>query len=223
MGGAMILNSAGTARLVMDSDSLIASKTTTQFAPLERLLANLRTRKIQKYVLGKGVLDFGCGSFLRALRSIDGKAKVRYGIDAVFKSYPQIQNRDGIFVAGSFTQIRESLRANGHQIDCVISLACFEHLERIEFKGVLQELYGITEPDAVIVGTVPTPAARPVLEFLSYRLGLIDPSQIMDHKVYYDSASFSEALEATGWELVKYRKFQLGMNSFFELKKVAQR
>ena len=218
----MLLHAEGTSGLEIDSDFVIASKTTTQLAPLEGLLANLRTRKIKKYVAGKGVLDFGCGSFLRTLRAIDGKANVRYGIDAVFKSFPQIQSRDGIFIAGSFTQIRESLRTNGHQIDCVISLACFEHLEEIELRGVLGELFAITEPGAVIVGTVPTPAARPVLEFLSYKLGLIDPSQIMDHKIYYDRDSLRTSLQGTGWELAKYEKFQLGMNSFFELKKISK-
>ena len=57
------------------------------------------------------------------------------------------------------------------------------------------------------------------LEFLSYKLRLIDPSQIKDHEVYYNKTMLENALQGTGWKLDFYKRFQFGMNSFFQLKK----
>ena len=203
-------------------DELIEAKYTTQSAPLERFLTYLRTRKILSFVKDMVVLDFGCGSYLRTLRSIEGLAKARYGIDSFFKDTKPIKTHDGISVAGSFSDLRQLVQSSRESIDCIISLACFEHLRQEDLRLVLLELHKVSLPEAFIVGTVPTPPAKPVLEFLSYKLGLIDSSQIEDHKVYYDKEMLIEALIGTGWELCKYRRFQFGMNSFFCFKKLAQ-
>ena len=83
----------------------------------------------------------------------------------------------------------------------------------------MDELALISSDDAVLLATVPTPWAKPVLEFLSYKLRLIDPSQIKDHEVYYNKTMLENALQGTGWKLDFYKRFQFGMNSFFQLKK----
>lgn len=206
-------------QLTYSSDGLIASKTTTQHAPLEKFLTVLRTKKILPYVHDACVLDFGCGAHLKTLRTIGSRARARYGIDSVFKGKSAHKTADGITIAGSFSDLQTQLRANKDEISCVVSLACFEHLETHEFPSLLKELHDISRNDAVLVGTVPTPLGKPVLEFLSYKLKLIDPSQIEDHKVYYDRVTLTKALQGTGWELSEYRTFQFGMNSFFVFKK----
>jgi hypothetical protein len=200
-------------------DSLIEEKKTTQRAPLERFLNYLRTKKIISHVHNAVVLDFGCGSTLRTLRSIGHLTKSRYGIDSYFKNDAPKRTPDGISVVGSFSHLNSMLKQNGEAIDVIISLACFEHMETSDFKNVLAELKNISRDGALIVGTVPRPPAKPVLEFLSYRLGLIDRSQIEDHKVYYDQKSLANALKGTGWELSYYTTFQFGMNSFFRMEK----
>jgi hypothetical protein len=53
-------------------------------------------------------------------------------------------------------------------------------------------------------------------------MGLIDRSQIEDHKVYYDEKWLGEIVDGTGWKLESYRSFQLGMNGFFKLKRVKE-
>jgi hypothetical protein len=52
---------------------------------------------------------------------------------------------------------------------------------------------------------------------LSFKLGLIDPSQIRDHKVYYDDLWLKEILGETAWSLSFYKTFQLGLNSLVVL------
>ncbi|MCX6126889.1 MAG: class I SAM-dependent methyltransferase [Proteobacteria bacterium] len=204
----------------MSPDSVISSKTTTQHAPLERLLTWFRIRKVLPYVKSKAVvLDFGCGRHLGALRALKSIASVRIGVDSCFKNLPAEESSDGILACGSFLEVEQALQLKGARVDTILSLACFEHLEQHEFQGVLKQLDALSGIDCRLVGTVPTPWAKPVLEFLSYRLHLIDPSQIEDHKVYYDRAKIEQVLVGTTWLLTEYRLFQFAMNSFFVLKK----
>ena len=194
----------------MTTTDVIASKTTTQHAPLESFLTRLRTSKVTKFVReGDVVLD------LQTLRAITEKVAFRLGIDSCFKKNSGQMTDDGIFVFGSFVDLRKFLQDRGLEISIVTSLACFEHLYTDELREVLHELKSVCRSDATIVGTVPRPPARPVLEFLSYRLGLIDPSQIADHKVYYDRGMLEFALNDSGWHMTAYRPFQIGFNSLF--------
>lgn len=182
---------------------------TTQNAPLERFLARQRTRRVRSLVAGHVVLDFGCGANAWAARTLQPLCK---RIDGLEPTLPA-GSVHGIQVVPSLEQLHQ------HNYEVVIALAVFEHLHPPVLQQVLHQLHSITTADAVIAGTVPTPLARPVLELLSYRLGLIDPSQIRDHKVYYDDLWLAEVLKRTPWELEHYQHFQLGMNSFFTLRK----
>ena len=161
------------------------------------------------------VLDFGCGAHLKTLRTIGNRASARYGIDSVFKGRESFTTADQISVTGAFSQLSTLLKEHSRTINRIVSLACFEHLEAHELQLVLAELHKVSSEDAILVGTVPTPAAKPVLEFLSYKLKLIDPTQIEDHKVYYNKKTLEAALPGTGWRLQSYKTFQFGMNSFF--------
>jgi hypothetical protein len=196
-----------------------AGHPTTQQAPLERLLTSLRTKRVARFAAGKVVLDFGCGQLFRTLRALGGQARRRVGLDVAFAGKTPFKTDDGIDVVSDVGELA-AMSAGKPEIDCVTSLACFEHLETADMQAVLRQLAGVTTQDAVLVGTVPTPAAKPVLEFLSYKLGLIDKSQILDHKVYYDRKMLEVALQGTGWRMVEYGRFQVGFNSFFRLVKV---
>ena len=94
-------------------------------------------------------------------------------------------------------------------------MASFEHIDPFVLINILSELSNKTSKDAIIFGTTPTPLGRPVLEFLSYRLKLIDESQIRDHEIYYDDFWFNKILSKTNWYLSYYRTFQFGLNSEF--------
>jgi hypothetical protein len=182
---------------------------TTQNAPLEQFLASQRTRRVRSLVSGRVVLDFGCGAKAWAARNLQPLCK---RIDGLEPTLPA-GSVHGIQVVPALEQLPQQ------SYEVVIALAVFEHLDPHVLQQVLHQLHSITTADAVIAGTVPTPLARPILELLSYRLGLIDPSQIRDHKVYYDDLWLAEILRETPWQLKRYQPFQLGMNSFFLLSK----
>ena len=186
-------------------------KSTSQKAVLERFLTYWRTSKIRPYIQGKRVLDFGCGEHLRTLRAIQPLILQGIGYDILFQGLPP-QEIDAFKIFGSLDQIEE-------EIDCVTSLACFEHIEPEFLPEILRNLFKVTSKQGKIIGTVPRPPAKPVLEFLSYKLGLIDKTQILDHKIYYDKSSLKKQIQNTGWKMTHYSTFQFGMNSFFVLEK----
>lgn len=186
-------------------------KKTTQSALLERPLTWWRTSKIRKFIKDKSVLDFGCAAHLTTLRAIKPFVKQAAGYDILFANLDPQLSSDGIKVYGRLEQIQE-------KFDVVTALACFEHIERSELPGILQNLKSVTHSNGAIIGTVPRPPAKPVLEFLSYRLGLIDESQIRDHKIYYDRKTLANTVEKGGWTLTGYATFQFRFNSFFVLR-----
>jgi len=197
-----------------NSDQYIAPrvvKSTTQDAPLERFLAASRASRLRRYVSEKRVLDFGCGRHAWAARSIQKIATLVHGVDA---SLPQTQLQiDNVFLFQSIQQ----LPLDDYEI--ISALAVFEHIPPFDLVSVLHDLAQISSPNALLVGTVPTPLSRPILEFLSLKLSLIDASQIMDHWVYYDDLWLKEIIALTPWNVSSYNLFQLGLNSEFILTK----
>ena len=187
-------------------------KKTSQNGFLEPILTKLRTKKIEDYTKNKIVLDFGCGEKLSTLRHILPRVKEAHGYDILYSGLPVQKTEDNISVYGNLSQIES-------KIEIITSLACFEHLEQDELKIILKDLSKVCTDKAQIIGTVPRPPAKPVLEFLSYRLKLIDPKQIKDHKIYYNKSTLEKILRGTPWTLTKYETFQLNMNSFFVLTK----
>lgn len=191
-------------------------KGTSQSAFLEGFLTRMRTLKVRPYTQNRRVLDFGCGEHLTTLRSLRQEALDVAGYDILFQGLPPQESFDGIPVYGNLDQIKE-------KFDVVTALACFEHIEEEHLPAILRQLAEILTPNGIIIGTVPRPPAKPVLEFLSQRLGLIDPSQILDHKVYYDAKRLRKVVEQSGLELAHYSCFQFRMNSFFVLKPTQRR
>jgi hypothetical protein len=137
------------------------------------------------------VLDFGCGAQAWAARELKPLCRRIDGVEPTVAAGVV----HGIQVVNQLEELRKS------DYEVVIALAVFEHLRPKDLQQVLHQLHAITVPEALVVGTVPTPLARPVLELLSYRFRLIDPSQIRDHKVYYDDLWLAEILNDTPWQL----------------------
>jgi len=200
-----------------DSDQYIALravKSTTQDAPLEWLLAVSRASRLHKHVSDKKVLDFGCGRYAWAARSIQKVARLVHGVDA---SLPCDQLKiDHVLLYQSMQQLPLE------DYEVISALAVFEHIPPFDLVNILHDLAHISSPNAILVGTVPTPLSRPLLEFLSFKLSLIDASQIADHWVYYDDLWLKEIIALTPWIVTSYKLFQFGLNSEFILTKKSQ-
>tara|TARA_Y100001978_G_C23686237_1_gene432035 strand:- start:107 stop:673 length:567 start_codon:yes stop_codon:yes gene_type:complete len=184
-------------------------KVTTQNAPLEKLLSYLRYKRTVTFIRNKKVLDFGCGISNWNANFIGKYPKFIHGVDSSLSRH----NRKNYLIE-IFKEIKE-LPISDYEV--VLSMAVFEHIEPFNLIKILDEIYKKTSKNAIIFGTTPTPLSRPILEILSYKLKLIDESQIRDHKVYYDDFWLKSIVKKTNWIIKSYRTFQLGMNSEFIL------
>lgn len=96
-------------------------------------------------------------------------------------------------------------------------LTVLEHLSKP--YEVLREIWRVLRPGGSLVLTVPSHAAKPVLEFLAFRVDIVSPAEIADHKRYWNKHELYEAAAHCGFEPVMHRYFQFGFNNYCELRK----
>ena len=182
---------------------------TTQKAPLEKLLSYARYKRTIEYIKNKKVLDFGCGISNWNAKFIGKYPKIIHGVDSSLSAF----DKDN-----SLFEIYEEInKLPFSDYEVVLSMAVFEHIEPFNLIHILDQIDSKTTENGIIFGTTPTPLSRPILETLSYKFKLIDESQIRDHKVYYDDFWLKSILNKTNWIIRSYKTFQLGLNSEFIL------
>ncbi|BAI60313.1 conserved hypothetical protein [Methanocella paludicola SANAE] len=149
--------------------------------------------------------DLGCGSG-SFLRSVSGDIRAGYGFDKKAEE----ETFGNITIKNSFIDGKVPLETGS--MDCVTLIAVLEHLDRPE--DVLGECYRIVKNRGKILITTPSPASKPILEFLSYRLKIVSPVEIRDHKHYYSRSELKTILEECGFTGVQVRSFEFGLNNF---------
>lgn len=180
----------------------------------EKFLGYLRYFIVNKYIKpGDVIVDIGCGRKQAFLYSNKSKFKKGYGFD--FRIEDRID--DNIVLINN--KGMDIFPINDSEVDKVFLNAVLEHLENPE--RVLSEAFRILKSGGCIIMTTPTRIAKPVLEFLSFRLKIIDPEEILEHKHYYNKADIEELIIKTGnlSTLEKYRLWELGFNSLIILRK----
>jgi SAM-dependent methyltransferase len=97
--------------------------------------------------------------------------------------------------------------------DAALSLATLEHLDEPDLH--LREIHRTLKPNGILILTTPSPRGKPVLEFLAYRLKIIDRQEIEDHRQYFNTIMLETSLERAGFRpaSISARTFQLGMNN----------
>jgi SAM-dependent methyltransferase len=143
------------------------------------------------------VYDLGCGSG-NLVKQLIGQGYDAYGVD--------VQSGDRILAAN----LNKSLPIASNSVDMVTSLANLEHLQEPLLN--LKEIYRILRFDGTLILTTPSTAAKPVLELLAFKLKLIDPAEILDHKQYFSKKTLKAYLQAAGFTNFTVKRFQLGMN-----------
>lgn len=181
---------------------------------LEPLLRFMRIKKIRPLLAQSPnciLLDIGCGWEARFLKDVEPLIARGIGIDP---KAPDIQHPK---ISTITCHLEDSLPFNDSTFDVVTMLAVLEHLDHA--KAVTAEIHRVLRPGGFLCGTVPSLLAKPVLEFLAYKLNIVNPDEIRDHKKYYYRQSIYNLMTDSGFVALQHNYFQLGMNNFFVAKK----
>ncbi len=166
----------------------------------------MRVNKILPWIPENSILcDIGCGFNAHFLTSISPLIQKGYGFD---KKVTSIEKNN--LIIQKYNLI-ESLPVSDNSMDCVTLLAVLEHLSNPD--EVFLEIKRICRPKGRVIITTPTPASKPLLEFLSFKMGLVSPEEILDHKHYWTLEEIKGLLNKFGFDILEMKTFALGFNS----------
>ena len=188
-------------------------------ALLEKILLPLRVRQIVKNNRSidkiKAVADIGTGyraTFLFQLIEKYPNIELAVGVDLSVEK--KLENEKIKLVVAD---LNKNLPIEDCLFDAVFSTAVIEHLDN--YTLALKEMHRILKPGGSIFITTPSPRAKPILEFLAFRLSLLDKLEIGDHKNYFSGKGLKVILQETGFDNVRVKSFQFGLNNIATGKK----
>lgn len=173
---------------------------------LEPILRKIRINKIKKNIPKNCILcDVGCGFNAKFLLDVSDYISEGYGFDK------KIDNKwiNNIYIQNA--EITDNIPLEDASVDCVTLLAVLEHLNNP--TKVLSELYRILKFGGVLILTTPSPFSKPILEFLSFKLKIVSPVEIADHKHYYSKKELIKILEDMGFKNIEAHSFECGLNN----------
>ena len=185
-------------------------KYNNSFNSLDKLIAKLRQREMKKNISlkNKNILDFGCGSNFKKLISVYKDCQSitaidRTGSDFKIKNFYFYNYQDDLNILE-----KKIMR---QKFDVVILGAVIEHLDKPEL--VLNILKKRLSDDGIIFLTAPSWTSKPVLEFLGYKLNIINADLVREHKRYYDLDEYKKLSKLIKMDIKKFYFFQLGLNT----------
>jgi len=172
----------------------------------DRWLASWRYAEIKKRMRTPAIVcDIGCGMSGEFLRLISPRIVQGYGFDR--KVQPETA---GNIRLQPVADLSAGLPLADECVDHVTMIALMEHLA--EPLELLAEARRILKKGGRLIISTPAPRAKPLLEFLAFRLKMIAAYEIADHKFYYPAASLRRCLEQAGFSDIVTGTFQFGFN-----------
>ena len=185
-------------------------KYNNSFNSLDKLIAKLRQREMKKNISlkNKNILDFGCGSNFKKLISV---YKDCQSITAIDRTGSDFKIKDFCFYNYQDDLNILEKKIMRQKFDVVILGAVIEHLDKPEL--VLNILKKRLSDDGIIFLTAPSWASKPILEFLGYKLNIINADLVREHKRYYDLDEYKKLSKLIKMDIKKFYFFQLGLNT----------
>lgn len=186
---------------------------TKDFNALDLFICRWRSGIVRRSVRTRtDVLDFGCGHQALFLRGLAGDIRSGIGLD-----YDATPGRIAPNLTLDNFHFRDRFAFADASFDHITILAVLEHIPLDQVDVLFGEFRRLLRPGGSVLLTTPTPASRPLLEFLAFRLKLISGPEIADHKHYWSQTDIAALAARTGFACAAYRTFQFGLNSFAAL------
>lgn len=177
---------------------------------VDRFLQHWRIDKTRRYIHpGARVLDIGCADGVLADR-IPGLSEY-VGIDPALESLPPRPNRS--YIRGTFPQAL----ADSRPFDAITMLAVLEHVPPDQQVPLAENCAAYLKEGGRLIISVPSPLVDHILDGLKL-LRVIDGMAVEEH-YGYEVERTPALFEGAGLSLLKWEKFQLGLNNLFVFQK----
>ena len=188
---------------------------TKDFNALDLFICRWRSRIVRRFIRpGATVMDFGCGHQALFLRSVQEQITRGIGLD-----YDAAPSRPAANIEIQQFHFKERFEFPDRTFDQITILAVVEHIPLDQVDILFREFRRVLKDDGRVLLTTPTPAAKPLLEFLAFKLRIISAPEIADHKHYYSESDLRALAALHGLEFTAYSKFLFGFNCFASLTK----
>jgi 2-polyprenyl-3-methyl-5-hydroxy-6-metoxy-1,4-benzoquinol methylase len=191
-----------------------------KYSLLDNVIFFLRKRQVVHSLpdlTSKTILDLGSGYDARLLMRLlaENSYAKAIGFDMAFS--PELEKETRL--TRIVTNLDELFPLEDNSVDICISLAVIEHLN--EPQQFLNEIFRVLKPGGTVALTTPGPTSKPLLEFLAFKLKVIDAAEILDHKNYFSSADLKRMFALAGFETnqIKAQTFIFGMNNLVTARK----
>lgn len=169
------------------------------------------------------LLDVGCGQDVLFYNYLQYKFpdqvnKIKYvGLDPLIDK-KTILNQDIQTIKMNYEKHFSNTKNRYH---CIVLFAVLEHVD--DPTNLLLVLSQLLRNDGYLIGTTPAIPAKPVLEFLSYQMGIISKREIDEHKNYFNKRIILNIFEKISKKVKKlscyHRYFEFGLNNLFVIKR----
>lgn len=179
-------------------------------AYLENLIRQMRKRQVLKEFPKEkqeiSLLDIGCGWNAELLRDLEPYISRGVGID--FKAPDLLSPKISTYKS----YLNKALPFKNNEFEIVTMLAVLEHLENP--LKILSEIQRVLKKDGLLILTTPSWLAKPILEFLAFKLAIVDKDEIIDHKRYFNHTDLIKLFDnLENLKIKKHKYFQFGCNN----------
>ena len=182
---------------------------------LDKIISFIRNYELlkDKRLNGKSIIDFGCGSDFQAISKRYTETSKAVLIDLYGDDFTKNHIK---FINYNNNLNKIDIELKNEKFDIIILAAVIEHLDNPEV--IIKYLKKFLNENGYFLLTAPSIYSKPILEFMAFKLNIINADLVKEHKRYYNKHEYIDLAKKTESNLINFKYFLLGMNTIAILK-----